>query len=853
MIGHAVSTRIVGTAVAASDRATAAAIEARWGPISKYNSAIQEAGPDTANTWEIYSKWVYDTDSKVTFNVVLDNPAQGGEQVGFSLQEPDGALSALYSLDKTSPVTLKFGQTVVPFTLSITERAYWFPAKRLIFELESTSTCRVLDGAHRAVIGIVSSKDIPRIKVASVTQSGAGADVTINLQAVDSTGVNLTAGDWFGSVDVTVRFFDTGTDTVNSSVLNDGAGTVGEVTVTMTGPTASKVMGATGTGNLDFRVIAERDTNSFARYTVDPDVGTYTRQIQYHVDENLWGYSNDFSRDNTFVPVGEGGYEQFQVYNSPQGIGAPCWPTTVIHDGAGDFDDLYPRANVVEQTIGTPKNDPVTGNPLVWYVPSHAISNGALYIRESFVGVYAGCRPTGFGLANWTRVSYCIEQKTGSDLVVVDTVNSFKRTSQSAYLRVGARVRTANRNQHVDIKHRNVTTYGAYGDQTTAAATFEFDVVNHVNLAGTSLDLVQVDGTTDTLQFGPGLDVEIGATVFDTANNFKDAVASLGGGVLYTAARSAAEVVVTRRQLAPVYSTTLDWSDRPITATAGTGNLNGYAVLPVRFVTSSIVDASGRDMRPAAVGGTNPQYYCDPDTGAEFWFWYRLNGWNKPVNSSGVAVVPTGAKAGGLLESGCNDAWGTWYGVERKSYGLCVWMIHYVSDQASAAGDRYIYNADPTASTPYSEGEQSVNANGVAIGVRRYFNTSPALGDTNDVSSSLAYYEEFSGVVRDEAPLDGVNGVEWAEDYKANPIIYPVLYGGTVPGEEVSLDFVRTYNVGQMIHSMYWTEYDHGGTISDEPYSGPPEYFWPNQNNWWDPRLRHVTTSTRGEFTFNVT
>ena len=71
--------------------------------------------------------------------------------------------------------------------------------------------------------------------------------------------------------------------------------------------------------------------------------------------------------------------------------------------------------------------------------------------------------------------------------------------------------------------------------------------------------------------------------------------------------------------------------------------------------------------------------------------------------------------------------------------------------------------------------------------------------------------------------------------------------------EKMSPSGYSTYNVGQMIHSMYWTEYDHGGTISDEPYSGPPEYFWPNQNNWWDPRLRHVTTSTRGEFTFNVT
>ena len=854
MIGVASSTRIVGTAVGANSRTSAAAIEARWGPMTKYNSAIQEAGPDTSNTWEIYCKWVDDTAKKVLINLVLDNPAQGGEQVAFTVIEPDGALPALYNYDQTSPITLKFGQTVVPLTVTITQLAYWFSPRRLIFELEDTQTATVLQGSHRAIVGITSHNDTPRIKVSSVTQGGgAGGNVTINLQAVDAAGTNLTTDDWFGSIEVDVKFFDTGTDTLNGSVLNDGSSNVSGVTVTMTAPTKSVTLGAVGTGTLDFRVIAERGTNTFTRNTIDPDVGTYTREVQFHRDENLWGWSNDFSRDNTFTPPGEGGYEQFQIYNSPQGIGMPGWPTSSIHDGAADFDDLVPRAVVKEQTIASPKTDPVTGNPLVWYVPSEAISGGALYIRESFVVTYAGARPPGFGMANWIHVSYCIEQKTGSDLVHVDTVGNNKRTSQSTYLRVGLRARSANRNHHVDIKHRNVTSYGEYGDQTPAAATFVFDETNHANLAGTSIAFVRVDGTTDTLQFGSGLDIEIGGSATATASHFANAVAAINSSSSYAVSHTHLTVTVTRQELAPVYRSSGTWSDRPITATAGTGNLNGYATLPSRMVTDSIVDKSGRDMRPAGAGGSNAQYYCDPDTGAEFWFWYRLNGWNVPINTSGAEVTPTGAKSGGLLESGCNDAWGTWYGVERKDYGLCVYMHHYVSDRTSSAGDRYIYNSDPNATTAYSEGEQSTNSAGTQIGVRRYFNTSPAQGDTNDVASGSAYYEEFSGFVRTEAPEADKNGVEWSEDYKANPIIYPVLYGQTVPASDVGLNFVRNNNVGQMVHSLYWSEYDHGGTISDEPYSGAPDYFWPNASNAWDPRKRHATTDNRGQVTFAVT
>jgi hypothetical protein len=786
--------------------------------LSKYNAQINEGGT-YGKDFPYPFRYVLDDSDAVLLRVYLTQPAKGYESFTLTLGLPqpewdasvnltaEGYYEAVEGTDFTQvggfSYSFKPGEIYHDIRVTPVKRTQWF-VERLLYvriEQQNVNGASVLGYANCNLVSIAS-----RLTPPVLTVTGGGA--------VSGT-FNLTFSLDAACIDpVTVYYTWDNTDVVATDSANNSG------SLTIASGQSSKVVNFTettgGGASRTITVDHERGTvvPSKQQTWIDPDAATYSVDRDVHVDENLVRRSNDIGRHGFTSGLVVRTYSASQGFR-PQMSGVP---TLHLLDGAGELNLNEPNAS--QGVITIPDNavtDPITGRQMRYVVPSENVT-GIPYIRQEFPAAYGGGPISAFELNRWTRVAYRREFFTGSEA-----------SKNVEYSRVGFRIRVRDRNPGVTFKFRKVGTDG-WGDQTYASAVFVFDATDHALLDGTDVTLTEVNGVVHKLYFGTGRDIDTSGNVFDTANNFKEAVNLIGGGSKFDAQRQGATVTVTRLEAAPAVGVVGGLSaDRSISYNAGTGNLDGYASRPGRFTTASIVDGAGRDMRPTAVGGAG-QYYYDSVSGVEVWFWHRYNTWMRPSGYAGSVVSS-------------EDGWNDWYGVIRDEAGLCLWFIHYMPDEVQT-GELYRYGTENQTGL---SGDTLVNSGNK--GLWNYDESSSETSGNKITDTASAYYDlrgyEFSGDIGNpiEYPV-------WVDSRTNKPDPFPSgggLYQDGSRSGTNTLDNIRSNERGALMHS-WWFETQESQFNSGHPM-GPPARFWPSFGNYWTPRGLAITSDPRSTIT----
>lgn len=199
---------------------------------------------------------------------------------------------------------------------------------------------------------------------------------------------------------------------------------------------AATAGGATQGDYVDVTLDYERNTVLRTEDDFNADNYQFELTRDIHIDENNWQWSNNLAGY---------GHESGEEYYSalyPVFFPRPDFagmPNAVIYDGtevAGSELGI-PQAQEWEQGQTNKELDPVTGDELYIYGPSPT-ATGIPYVRESFRKVFCGGPLTGHPAAEWMRMSYVVIPRTQEDA-----------NKNLEFIRVGIRIRSANRNHGV--------------------------------------------------------------------------------------------------------------------------------------------------------------------------------------------------------------------------------------------------------------------------------------------------------------------------------------------------------------------------------------------------------------------
>ena len=814
MIGVGRAARVVGTATVTDAWRTDADTQfAQWASVSKYDPGVNE-GAAVYDTKHYYTRFLSDTAGTFDFYVQLSGPATGRERIRWSI---DGADTDFVEFDQTRvndsgvlELAPTKGRDQVRFRATIKERNGWFHPRRMVLTLDSADQCELVDGPTTLVLIIYSRKDPPRITLTGGPMTLGPTD-TCDFNVVDSTGAAYTMANLIDPITVYFRVYQT-SDTWKTPLPDviriDGDPETDprdqKVTFTSASPATQTVtfIAYSGSGSYTLEALIERGSLKYAAEQFDADTGIKNLTGYYvHRDENQWCFSNDFARlrqDNYGLYDKDGWHPGY-----PTGYGFGGHTTTTE---AQDF------VRFETQSAVTPVTDPITGNSMEWWVNTDQVTAGPSYTRQLFTvqycgGPWIGHVPPGAG-ENFVRAAYRFEPFKSEDA-----------DHQHEVMSVGYRARQVARSSSVQFRARNVAPaagYAVFGDQTKAEAVFEFHDTLHVNLAGSTVDLKLVDGTSNVLTYGSGADIEIGATAELTAQNFLVAARSIGGGIKFSAVRVGRVVTLTRQEAAPVDNSAPTSSDQTI---AYTGYFAGYVQQPTRWITPSIADASGNDVRP--YGSGTGEYYYDSETGTEIWFWSMKNMWGRQPNA-----VVSGILTNSAPERLSVSAWNIWYGVRRDPiWGLTLWMVNYVPDEPGGFNPTLAH--DHLLVYRYNDGDAINTRSFSAWGYDgTLIDRTPAEPGWLIESTETAYQ-----------PLVDVHGTEASKgwdfaDYSKCLMVFNPVWVSNFDGSDDIATFndVKTNSLGNLIHSIQMQ------IDTEANVAGWPDFFPAQLYNWWSPR-----------------
>lgn len=799
---RAVSARVVASATTGSE-SNDSAISVAFTPFSFYNAYLTESGPVVNEDFPFYTRYMRDTDDPLYLYVALSRPALGGETVTITedfaeWENTESSAGDFRAISGVGTHVLSEGQTQIVITYRPKVRAGWFFPRRTLFRLSVGTGLRLVDNRARACVVLFSEKIPPSIEfdTPAASLSGfAGGNVSYDFNVIDPNTSGLaSAASRIDPITVTFRVTDGSGNVATGITASQGAVAAGANTGTM----VVTVDPGTAAGSFTVTAWMERYGELYQAVTVDPISGQYERTYSVHLDENHWLWTN-----NIYYGSGEhGDLGALDPFGQNTGLGkhtVPGFPTTHVADGSVEFFVGEPQHDIFEQydtDVADRVEDPVTGDDLRFAVPSTNVSTGNPYIRESFNSVFCGGELTAHKMQHWVRAAMRLEPFTAG-----------MGDHQHDFFRVGYRCRTANRNHGVSMRWRRVALGAAnpaFGDSTPATASFTLSS----DPTGESITLTDYVGTTKTFEFGfssgaPNVEVPVPLdplsmddwiqTLVNTINgqgaSFRMTATNTGGGSM-SIAQDAAR---------PEINTATAYGARPITYSTKTV----WSVAPDNFRTESLVDSYGRYMGPASAGGTNVQYFYDATTNCEIWFWHRFNLWNKPAS-----YVP-GTDA--YLDTGSDDAWGTWYGAARNETGLVVWALNYVP----ARDSNEVYQ--------YSDGTNEQNT---------YIQMYPT--KTEAPPGTIGYFSEEGGSVDPSTgeTTSGLHGYEYILEYKGNSIQYPLWSNASDGSDIVNLNTIRTNRLGMLWHSQ---QVNFSPTRTPE-ISGEPTVFWPKMAPIWRPR-----------------
>ena len=854
-----------------------------WSPSNYYNPVVQE-GATFGPTIGYPTRYLLDTDPAFTFSLNLDRPAKGGEQItvtetvdnqGFAETTPD--MDYVAKLPGTQTITFKPGQQQADLTVTPIVADQGYQPRRLIYTLSAAKGLDINPAYDTFIVVVHTQFQHPIISVTSMPAGnlavGSAPSAFIQLKIAEPSTPTNPKHDIY----VYMRCFDndntlaTYNDDITETVFGvklikfkipKGTNFTGFIEFTAVEgvvQSGNPYSGNSPSSPVRFELAHESYTKAFDHDTVDPFTQNYGRTINVGVDQNLWHWTNDI------VDVGYENDNKGLVDHGGVRYGMPAaYPTPGLPDGASYASEQAARVDTFEQaaTGSDIVRDPETGNPIKYAVPSDTVTNGTIYLRESFAQVYCGGPLTGYPLQRWVYAAMRIEPFSATDNVLLDTIRNvanddtnFKRTRQAVYFRCGYRCRTANRNHGVSFEWRNCATGKTpFGDQTPASTTLTFDASNYAQINNNCLAFIDDAGVRKkfaipTTAGGSYTGSQSGVIVWDgalptSAAETADAFVSMvnaQSGYSMTARRVGNALVLTHDAAKPLIkwltyvSYQLDNQTQVRAALGISGSPPGQ-----RFTVSSIVDNGGQNCAPGVTSGTGElpgsplvldgtgQYYYDSVTGCEIWFLKRYNLWNPDYAANGTVTRPSGVSSGDMLYEGSHNGWGKWYGVTRDSSGLVAYVHNYIPADKPAASysDQYCYAWDLTSTGPKT---------GLSANTRIGYNTWPPTSG-NRVGADGAAAEESSGSL-----IDGYTGWELskpdADAFKGNSIQYPLWSNSSdrsngEPGfRPYGVNTIRTHKIGMLWHSQQFQMSLQNTSAYDDPAWGPgPHEFFPNNS-----------------------
>ena len=250
--------------------------------------------------------------------------------------------------------------------------------------------------------------------------------------------------------DITVRYKVSGT-AADGVGANTGDATIpaGSTTATLALPyDGAHASGSTVVLSADY----ERNTVAFTELDWDPVQGSFSVPRDVHIDENMWPQSQDLV---------SAGFDQ-SVTRSPEKPWWPGYPTAWGIDGSIESNDpslTGYKVDIVEQSASPKIVDPVTGDPLKWFVPNDHITQLVPYLRNAFSLTWPGGRSTAHILKAYTRGAFRIIPMDAADI-----------DHQAEFFEISQRVRTQDTNHVAKFRWKDVGSPG-FGTGTPGLAS----------------------------------------------------------------------------------------------------------------------------------------------------------------------------------------------------------------------------------------------------------------------------------------------------------------------------------------------------------------------------------------------
>ncbi len=250
--------------------------------------------------------------------------------------------------------------------------------------------------------------------------------------------------------DITVRYKVSGT-AADGVGANSGDATIpaGSTTATLALPyDGTHASGSTVVLSADY----ERNTVAFTELDWDPVQGSFSVPRDVHIDENMWPQSQDLV---------SAGFDQ-SVTRSPDKPWWPGYPTAWGIDGSIESNDpslTGYKVDIVEQSASPKIVDPVTGDPLKWFVPNDHITQLVPYLRNAFSLTWPGGRSTAHILKAYTRGAFRIIPMAAADI-----------DHQAEFFEISQRVRTQDTNHVAKFRWKDVGSPG-FGTGTPGLAS----------------------------------------------------------------------------------------------------------------------------------------------------------------------------------------------------------------------------------------------------------------------------------------------------------------------------------------------------------------------------------------------
>lgn len=345
-----------------------------------------------------------------------------------------------------SSLTIRPGNLVATIPIQIISKGKWFKEKDVIVTLNASSNTILAKDQHKARIVIVPATEPPTVS-ASATESTFSS----NPSGTPDNSVTVT---WTASYapleDITLRYKITG-DAADGVTYQSGSTTIAAGATTSATSfqySGSHAAGSTFTISADY----ERNTVAFTELDWEPVQGGFTVSRDVHVDENMWPQSQNLVAD---------GFDQ-TVTRSPDKPWWPGYPTTWGIDGSIESNDpslTGYKVDIIEQSASPAITDPVTGDPLKWFVPNDHITSLVPYLRNAFNLTWPGGRSTAHVLKAYTRGAFRIIPMDSADI-----------DHQAEFFEISQRVRTQDLNHVAKFRWKDVGSPG-FGTGTPGLAS----------------------------------------------------------------------------------------------------------------------------------------------------------------------------------------------------------------------------------------------------------------------------------------------------------------------------------------------------------------------------------------------